>query len=216
MKCKSSVYLVVEPRSCARTGSEGWTALNHYPRISRTQARGQQAGQGPFWSELLLSNSECCGNELSVQQCKQRSSWAHGQMLDNCKNMTDPDSNRSSPPLHPMASAATSSSSLSPATRSDNLHQLPPDLPTPVDDGACNHLLPGLPLPSLLLSATRSGQDAGSTIDLSSSSGRVLVYIYPRTGLPHRSAPEGWNQIPGMPPSSCLFRLVFSFFCCYG
>ena len=44
--------------------------------------------------------------------------------------------------------------------RSDNLHALPPDLPVPVDDGACAHL-PGMRLPAVALTST-----AGRRVDL--------------------------------------------------
>lgn len=33
-------------------------------------------------------------------------------------------------------------------TRSDNLYELPPGLPVPGDDGACDHL-PGMPCPAV-------------------------------------------------------------------
>lgn len=87
--------------------------------------------------------------------------------------------------------------------RSDNLHELPPDLPVPVDDGACVHLagarLPAVPLPST----------NGRTVDLARLAGRTVVYCYPRTGRPDQEVPTGWNQIPGArgcTPQSCAFR----------
>jgi len=87
--------------------------------------------------------------------------------------------------------------------RTDNLYELPPDLPIPVDDGACAHLLemslPVLPLPST----------AGHLVDLASLSGRSVVYCYPRTGKPDQDLPDGWNDIPGArgcTPQSCAFR----------
>ena len=84
---------------------------------------------------------------------------------------------------------------------------LPADLPIPQDDGAAGHLT-GMRLPSLLLNATE-----GSQIDLSKLSGRTVVYIYPRTGVPGRPMPEGWNEIPGArgcTPQSCGFRDHFA------
>ena len=87
--------------------------------------------------------------------------------------------------------------------RSDNLYQLPPDLPVPQDDGACAHLV-GSKLPSLKLPSTR-----GRETDLSALSGTVVVYIYPRTGRPDEPSPAGWNAIPGArgcTPQSCSFR----------
>src|SRR5262245_58423801 len=84
---------------------------------------------------------------------------------------------------------------------------LPPDLPVPQDDGAARHLS-GMRLPSLPLEATD-----GSQVDLSKFSGRTVVYIYPRTGVPGRSMPEGWNEIPGArgcTPQSSGFRDHFA------
>jgi peroxiredoxin len=84
---------------------------------------------------------------------------------------------------------------------------LPADLPIPQDDGAARHLT-GMKLPSLRLEATD-----GSQVDLSKLSGRTVVYIYPRTGVPGRPLPEGWNEIPGArgcTPQSCGFRDHFA------
>lgn len=83
------------------------------------------------------------------------------------------------------------------------LHKLPKDLPAPVDDGACNHLI-GLQLPSLSLMATE-----GSAVDLAQLPGLTVVYAYPRTGEPDKAVPEGWDLIPGArgcTPQSCAFR----------
>lgn len=87
--------------------------------------------------------------------------------------------------------------------RSDNVYELPHDLPAPADDGACAHLA-GLRLPPLLLAST-----AGRSVDLSRLTGRSVVYCYPRTGRPDRELPTGWNAIPGArgcTPQSCAFR----------
>ena len=84
---------------------------------------------------------------------------------------------------------------------------LPTELPTPQDDGAARHLADKR-LPSLALAATD-----GSQVDLSKLSGRTVVYIYPRTGVPGQPLPEGWNEIPGArgcTPQSCGFRDYFS------
>jgi len=84
---------------------------------------------------------------------------------------------------------------------------LPPNLPAPQDDGAARHLA-GLKLPSLPLTATD-----GAQVDLSKLSGRTVVYIYPRTGVPGRQMPEGWDAIPGArgcTPQSCGFRDHFA------
>lgn len=87
--------------------------------------------------------------------------------------------------------------------RSDNLHELPKDLPIPQDDGACAHLT-GMKLPRLALAST-----GGRHVDLSALKGRTVVYCYPRTGRPDQESPPGWNAIPGArgcTPQSCAFR----------
>lgn len=88
-------------------------------------------------------------------------------------------------------------------SRSDNVYELPQNLPVPVDDGACDHL-PGFRLPDIPLLST-----AGRWINLAQLAGRVVVYIYPRTGRPDQELPSGWNDIPGArgcTPQSCAFR----------
>jgi peroxiredoxin len=87
--------------------------------------------------------------------------------------------------------------------RSDNIHELPKDLPVPQDDGACDHLT-GMKLPAIALRSTRGG-----TVDLAGLGGTTVIYIYPRTGRPDREVPTGWNEIPGArgcTPQSCAFR----------
>jgi peroxiredoxin len=82
--------------------------------------------------------------------------------------------------------------------------ELPPDLPRPVDDGACGHLI-GMPVPSVALNATD-----GQSIDLGHRPApHTIVYCYPRTGRPGVALPTGWDQIPGArgcTPESCSFR----------
>jgi peroxiredoxin len=88
-------------------------------------------------------------------------------------------------------------------TEPRNLLELPADLPVPLDDGACDHL-PGMRLPSMALPATD-----GSMVDLSTLSGRSVVYVYPRTGRPDQPLPTGWDEIPGArgcTPQSCAYR----------
>jgi peroxiredoxin len=81
---------------------------------------------------------------------------------------------------------------------------LPPGLPVPEDDGAADHL-PGSPLPSLALPST-----AGGTVDLAElARGRLVLYVYPRTGTPGQPSPAGWDDIPGArgcTPQSCAYR----------
>jgi peroxiredoxin len=85
-----------------------------------------------------------------------------------------------------------------------HLHSLPPDLPAPVEDGACNHL-PGMCLPSVALPGTD-----GSSVDLSALPGLVVVFAYPRTGRPNEeSLVPNWDDIPGArgcTPQTCTFR----------
>lgn len=80
---------------------------------------------------------------------------------------------------------------------------LPENLPIPEDDGAADHLA-GSRLPAVPLAATD-----GSTVDLSTLSGRTVVYCYPRTGRPDRANPAGWDSLPGArgcTPQSCSYR----------
>lgn len=85
----------------------------------------------------------------------------------------------------------------------DSLYELPEDIPTPVDDGACDHL-PGIRLSPVVLPST-----SGEPVDLSSLPGKTVVYCYPRTGRPDENLPRGWDEIPGArgcTPQSCAFR----------
>jgi len=81
---------------------------------------------------------------------------------------------------------------------------LPPDLPKPVDDGACRHLA-GHAMPSVTLPATD-----GRRIDLAALiAPRTVLYGYPMTGVPGTALPDGWDSIPGArgcTPESCAFR----------
>ena len=97
--------------------------------------------------------------------------------------------------------------------RSDNLYQLPDDLPVPVDDGACAHLV-GMALPEMALCAT-----SGTLVTLARLPGRTVVYCYPRTGRPDQEIPAGWNEIPGArgcTPQSCAFRDHYQELCGLG
>ncbi|MEO5987622.1 MAG: peroxiredoxin [Candidatus Eisenbacteria bacterium] len=87
--------------------------------------------------------------------------------------------------------------------RSDDLHSLPEDLPVPQDDGACAHLLGARWARVSLMSSQ------GRLVDLAAIAGRVVVYAYPRTGVPDRDPPAGWDLIPGArgcTPQSCAYR----------
>jgi peroxiredoxin len=50
-------------------------------------------------------------------------------------------------------------------------------------------------------------------VNLSRLKGRTVVYAYPRTGVPGREMPEGWDTVPGArgcTPQSCGFRDHFA------
>lgn len=88
-------------------------------------------------------------------------------------------------------------------TGAESLHELPEGIPTPVDDGACDHL-PGMRLPPVALPST-----SGEPVNLSILPGKTVVYGYPRTGRPGENLPRGWDEIPGArgcTPQSCAFR----------
>jgi peroxiredoxin len=86
----------------------------------------------------------------------------------------------------------------------DPVHTLPPNLPAPVDDGACDHL-PGSRVPSIRLAST-----GGGTVDLAEAGQRpAVLFFYPRTGEPGKAAGPEWDAIPGArgcTPQSCGFR----------
>src|SRR5271169_6670035 len=80
-------------------------------------------------------------------------------------------------------------------------------IPAPQNDGAARHLI-GMHLPRVPLPATD-----GTTTDLSSLPGLVVVYAYPRTGIPGIDNPPGWDLIPGArgcTPQSWAFRDHFA------
>jgi peroxiredoxin len=85
----------------------------------------------------------------------------------------------------------------------NDLTVLPPDLPVPVDDGACMHLV-GQRLPDLVFTST-----IGDSVNLAHISGWIVVFCYPMTGRPDTQLPDGWNAIPGArgcTPQACAFR----------
>lgn len=88
--------------------------------------------------------------------------------------------------------------------REQELFTVPPDLPVPVDDGACDHLV-GMRLPDIALEST-----GGRRVNLSREPSQLLVvYCYPRTGRPDRPNPAGWDAIPGArgcTPQNCAYR----------
>ena len=83
----------------------------------------------------------------------------------------------------------------------------PADLPVPVDDGACDHLLRSS-LPSISLPST-----SGSDIDVSTlgadSSAPTILFFYPAIGAAGAVPTQAWNDIPGArgcTPQACSFR----------
>lgn len=84
-----------------------------------------------------------------------------------------------------------------------SLTTLPANLPVPVDDGACQHLLHAT-LPDIALTSTQ-----GQSVNLRKLAGWSAIYIYPMTGLPGTALPDGWDSIPGArgcTPQACAFR----------
>jgi peroxiredoxin/ketosteroid isomerase-like protein len=65
--------------------------------------------------------------------------------------------------------------------------------------------LAGMSVPSVHLAST-----AGETVDLAEAArGRLVLYVYPRTGVPGEPLPTGWDEIPGArgcTPQNCAFR----------
>jgi peroxiredoxin len=89
-----------------------------------------------------------------------------------------------------------------------SVSDLPPDLPVPEDDGAADHLR-GARLPALPLAAT-----SGEQVNLAeAAAGTLVLYVYPRTGVPGQPMPKGWDDIPGArgcTPQNCAFRDAFA------
>lgn len=77
-------------------------------------------------------------------------------------------------------------------------------IPAPQDDGGARHLA-GLAVPDLTLAATD-----GTQVSLARLPGRVVVFAYPRTGVPGQTSPvPDWDTIPGArgcTPQTCAFR----------
>jgi peroxiredoxin len=84
-----------------------------------------------------------------------------------------------------------------------DVYSLPPDLPVPADDGACDGL-PGTAIPQLVLPSSQG------PVDLAELARELLVlYVYPRAGRPGVPLLPGWDAIPGArgcTPQSCAFR----------
>lgn len=77
-------------------------------------------------------------------------------------------------------------------------------IPAPANDGAMDHVA-GSRVADVELTATD-----GSRLSLAKLPGRVIVFAYPRTGVPGQPAVVAdWDEIPGArgcTPQSCAFR----------
>jgi peroxiredoxin len=77
-------------------------------------------------------------------------------------------------------------------------------IPAPKDDGGARHLA-GLAVPDIALQATD-----GTLVSIAKIPGRVVVFAYPRTGVPGQvSLVDDWDMIPGArgcTPQTCGFR----------
>jgi peroxiredoxin len=80
-------------------------------------------------------------------------------------------------------------------------------VPAPQDDGGARHLT-GAAMPDVTLAATD-----GTQVSLAKVPGRVVVFAYPRTGVPGQiSLVPDWDMIPGArgcTPQTCAFRDLF-------
>ncbi len=76
--------------------------------------------------------------------------------------------------------------------------------PQTVDDGAYNHLHTGMVVPVVELPAT-----TGESVDVVAPSAFTVVFLYPMTGTPGQSMPDGWLELPGAfgcTSESCAYR----------
>jgi peroxiredoxin len=77
-------------------------------------------------------------------------------------------------------------------------------IPAPEDDGGARHLT-GRAVPDVALAATD-----GTEVSLAGIPGRVVVFAYPRTGVPGQISPvPDWDMIPGArgcTPQACAYR----------
>ncbi len=84
-----------------------------------------------------------------------------------------------------------------------DVYALPPDLPVPEDDGACDGLV-GAVIPATALPSSQGPVDLAEL-----ARERLVLYIYPRSGRPDAPLLPGWDAIPGArgcTPQSCAFR----------
>lgn len=75
------------------------------------------------------------------------------------------------------------------------MNSTPPSVwpwPAPVDDGGARHLVPGLAMPDIALSAT-----FGDPVNLATRPGTSIVFVYPWTGRAGLPNPPAWDDIAG-------------------
>ncbi len=86
----------------------------------------------------------------------------------------------------------------------NNYITLPKNLPEPVDDGGCDHLI-GMPMPNIELLASN-----GEMINLTQlANERIVLYAYPMMASSYTVMPKDWDMIPGArgcTPQACDFR----------
>lgn len=73
-----------------------------------------------------------------------------------------------------------------------DLTKLPQNLPRPIDDGSCDHLL-GMTIPNSILPSTKGNFLNVCKIDTQF----VMMYFFPMIGVLEKNIPLGWNNIPG-------------------
>jgi len=80
-------------------------------------------------------------------------------------------------------------------------------IPPPRDDGGARHLT-GMVVADVRLPATD-----GALVSLAMIAGRVVLFAYPRTGVPGQISPVAdWDMIPGArgcTPQACAFRDLY-------
>jgi len=73
-----------------------------------------------------------------------------------------------------------------------DLTKPPYDLPQPIDDGSCDHLL-GITIPNSILPSTKGNFLNICKIDTQF----VILYFFPMMGILEKNIPSRWNSIPG-------------------
>jgi len=97
-----------------------------------------------------------------------------------------------------------------------HLAKFPADLPVPIDDGSCSHLIglripPQINLPISFPAAMDGIATKVENISIAETSdtNTVIVFFYPRTASPKELVPKEWDAIPGArgcTPQNCSFR----------